>query len=139
MLSLNAKAALAKHLDAVIITLAHGNEQAHLVEGACRSGREARKSEGGAKTETKLWQLVSAFFNEVNATTPHNDVPLFHSFVLLSLLLCCLSSSSQCLCFIFVLVCGRFFVESFRRNHDNGGDGKEKTNDDPLQESLEVC
>ena len=108
-----------------------------------RGGAEMGVKQGnakGAKTERKLWQLVSAFFNEVNATTPHNDVLLFHSVVLLLLLFCCLSSSSsQHLCFIFILAYDRCFMASFGSNLDNVQEGNEKTNDDPLQESLEVC
>ena len=91
-------------------------------------------------TAIKLWKLVSAFFNKVNAITPHNDVLLFHSFVPLLLSFCCLSSSSsQRLGFIFVLVCDRCFTASFRSNHDNVQEENEKTNDDPSQESLKVC
>ena len=109
------------------------------MEGACRNGREARKSQGGKDSDKIMWQLVSAFFNKVNATTLYNDVLLFHTFVLLLVLFCCLSSSSQHLCFIFIRVYDRCFTASFRSNHDNVQEGNEKTNDDPLQESLEVC
>ena len=133
MLSLNAKAALAKCLDEAI-------SRHTWWRGRAEMGAKQGKAKG-AKTEMKLSQLVSAFFNKVNATTPCNDVRLFHSFVLLSLLLCCClsSSSSQRLCFIFVLVYDRCFTASFRSNHDNVREENEKTNDDPSQESLKVC
>ena len=49
MLSLNAKAALAECLDAVLVTLAHGNEQAHLVERGMQKWARSKEKRRGLR------------------------------------------------------------------------------------------
>ena len=83
MLSLNTKAALTGYLHSVLIILTNSTKQAYLVEGACRNGREGRKSQGGKDRD------------KIVAISQHRTMMCYSSTLLFS---CC------CLVVVFLLL-----------------------------------